>query len=152
MKTYTPLPLELCIRRTRTNSRLSPYGPPRTVKKNPRYPRQHARTESMEQAFTCISPPALAVIPPGSPFTIDRSFSSVAQEVEETFKPTARQRVTSKARRSALGWTRRASEQPKSLLSVPPASQPAHASFSKEENKENEGTGLIMRYVYFALS
>jgi hypothetical protein len=124
-------------------------------------PRPHARSESMEQAFTCISPPALAVIPPTSPFVIDRSFSSFVasstapavpalpvkqpspvQKDQETFKPAPRQRVASKVRRSALGWSKQRNDPD---IKVAPVTPVLSATANGKENGEGEGLGLMMR-------
>jgi len=158
VRTYTPLPLELCIRRPRTSSRPSPYGN-RTPKKHapPRMPRPHTRTESMEQAFSCISPPALAVIPPTSPFVIDRSFSSFVASAtapalpvkqaspvkkdQEACKPQPRQRVASKVRRSALGWSKQRADSDAKVTTVAPI---LSATANGKENGEGEGLGLMM--------
>jgi len=163
VRTYTHLSSELCHRRSRRNSRPSPYGS-RTPKKAivPHVRKQHVRTESMEQAFSCISPPAL-IVPPSSPFIIDRSFTSCGltvlspnlpasagehlksvQEVEpETSKPRARQRVASKTRRSALGWTKqRVAQQVKHAPSASPVKKSTTARL--KENLEDGGMGLVM--------
>jgi len=139
VRTYTPLPLELVFRRQRTNSRTSPYGQ-RFVKRSqaPPMPRGHSRTESMEQAFSCISPPALSVIPPGSPFVIDRSFT-IPSAAQEALKPLGRQRVTSNVRRSALGWSKqRVAEGAKVARPMP------HHAIIGKENGPTEGSGLLM--------
>ncbi|KAF8326870.1 uncharacterized protein EI90DRAFT_3069364 [Cantharellus anzutake] len=171
VRTYTHLPSELCHRRQRRNSRPSPYGS-RTPKKGfaPRLPRQHhSRTESMEQAFTCISPPALAVIPPTSPFAIDRSFSTVGltplhpnlplQTIDpletrqltkvaetDTCKPRPRQRVASKTRRSALGWSKQRGTEPvKHVQAASPLKKSATARLKENiGDVRGEAMGLVM--------
>src|ERR1700733_4699781 len=150
IRTYTHLPTDLCIRRPRTSSRPTPYKS-RTPKKTAgrRMAKFHSRTESMEQAMSCISPPTLAALPPNSPFVIDRSFSAVGTvacaitvPVADTFKPAVRPRVTSKARRNALGWSKQrvaADEKPE---------LPAPFSSITARGKENaEGLGMLKRSV-----
>lgn len=151
VRTYTHLPVDLCIRRPRTTSRPTPYKN-RTPKKTPgrRVAKPHSRTESMEQAISCISPPTLAALPPNSPFVIDRSFSAfcvapcvpATAPVADAFKPAVRPRVNSKARRNALGWSKQrviADEKPE---------LPAPFSSVTGRGKENtEGFGMLTRFV-----
>jgi hypothetical protein len=151
LRTYTPLPADLCIRRPRTTSRPTPYKN-RTPKKTPgrRVTKPHSRTESMEHAISCISPPTLAALPPNSPFVIDRSFSAfgVAQCVPtaapgvDSFKPAVRPRVNSKARRNALGWSKQR------LVADEKPELPAPFSSVTARGKENaEGVGMLKRFV-----
>lgn len=138
-KTYIPLPLELRVRRprSRANSRPTPYpkgGPAKLVKGAVAAAfTRHARTESGELAFQCISPfshppsaptarpvketekvapaspaaPILATLAPLSPFSVNfqSAKASLAEELLKVGPPRAR--VNSNVRRSALGWSRR---------------------------------------------
>ncbi len=173
VRTYTHLPSELCHRRPRRNSRPSPYGS-RTPKKVflPRIRKQRVRTESMEQAFSCILPPVLA-IPPSSPSVINRPLStcglgslrpnllpsagplqSVQPIAQEISKPQARQRVASKTRRSAFGWTQQHSaEQGKHAPSASPVKKSMAARLMEnQEDIGGEWTGLATRLARFLLS
>lgn len=132
---YGPLPSELRPYRirSRTSSRVSPYPVPRVVKTaySPEYSRSPRSSKvssafdelSVSKPFTTfdqdlsaplsevkrnvniVSPPPLIEVKPFTPFAVD---------VEEASKPTkntvplpTRPRVTSSARRTALGWSKR---------------------------------------------
>lgn len=107
----------------------------------------------MEQALASISPPALAALPPNSPFVIDRSFSSFGLPppvpapgpklvMAENFKAPTRPRVNSKVRRNALGWSKQrvVGDDGKPELPAPFSSMTARG-------KENsEAIGMLNRF------
>jgi serine/arginine repetitive matrix protein 2 len=116
-KNYGPLPSELRPRRirSRTYSRPSPY-PARIVKHLS--PPDEPSPEIVEKTFvsihqplqaksTNIMPPAPALgsVNPISPFVVD--FDRSKKESANVGRFSTRPRVTSSARRSALGWAKR---------------------------------------------
>ncbi|KAG8897872.1 hypothetical protein FRC00_003709, partial [Tulasnella sp. 408] len=120
-KMFTPLPLELCVRkpRSRANSRPSPYprGPAKTISGQPF--RRHGRTPSVESAINCISPfshslsssttdlslsNSLVALSPLSPFSVN--FQSAAAPVpQESIQPVPSlcSAIESDAKRNVLG-------------------------------------------------
>ncbi|EED82544.1 predicted protein [Postia placenta Mad-698-R] len=154
-KHYGPLPSELRPRRirSRTSSRASPYPLPHVL---PSFSPEQTRPSDISAAVNTSAsrrdassttsalrevsvnansgninalspPPALCVIKPFTPFAVE--FEKSKQNKAPTGLPPlpARPRVTSSARRTALGWTKRST-----------------GKSSSSDQKENVGQGMII--------
>ena len=146
VQSYRPLPSELRSRRVRTSSRPSPY-PQSRVSKITISPDQTRSTQAEEVQKTLATPvlqevkvntnaksstaPSLEAIKAFSPM-----FLNVEPKRENAYglAPTARPRVPSNARRTALGWSKRST-----------------GSKSSTDQKENVvGQGAVKTFVPFS--
>lgn len=173
-KNYGPLPSELRPYRvrSRTSSRASPYPVrPRRVSftvdqqcfdfienqpfAEPEEPAPVAplREISINPNITVFSAPPTLDVKPFSPFSMDVQPTKPQPLAPKTAYGLPRPRVTSSARRSALGWSKRSSGAPKSSTGTTKSSTGTAKSSTGSKSstgKENEnaiGQGSMFRYV-----